>query len=91
MLEVIVLVFRQWSQRTVAPLGLTHVEHYRSPVYKSNSPALRVIEMVQANDSRTTITVGRRTLDRFHDAKPYETMNADEFVDVLLDRWEGRR
>lgn len=40
---------------------------------------------------RSTIGVYADTKQRFDDAKPYDSMSGDEFVDVLLDRWEGRR
>lgn len=40
---------------------------------------------------RSTIGVHKDTKRRFDRAKPYESMSADEFVDVLLERWEGRR
>lgn len=40
---------------------------------------------------KTTLTVERRVLNRFQSCKPYDTMSHNEFVDVLLDRWEGRR
>lgn len=40
---------------------------------------------------RSSLGVGRDTLRRFNQAKPYDSMSADEFVDVLLDKWEGRR
>ena len=41
--------------------------------------------------SRTTITLDRGTKEEFDAAKPYDSMSADEFVDVLLNQWEGRR
>lgn len=47
--------------------------------------------MEASEPDRSTIGVQRDTKRRFDDAKPYDSMSADEFVDVLLDRWEGRR
>jgi hypothetical protein len=47
--------------------------------------------MAQADSPRTTITLDRSTKEKFDRAKPYETISADEFVEVLLERWEGRR
>ena len=47
--------------------------------------------MSQVENERTTITVRRDTHQRFQGAKPYKTISADEFVDVLLDHWEGKR
>lgn len=40
---------------------------------------------------RTTISLDKSTKERLDEAKPYDSITADEFVDVLLDRWEGRR
>lgn len=40
---------------------------------------------------RSTLGVFGQTRRRFKDAKPYDSMSDDEFVRVLLDRWEGRR
>lgn len=40
---------------------------------------------------RSTLGVRRDTKQRFDRCKPYDSMSADEFVDVLLDKWEGRR
>lgn len=40
---------------------------------------------------RTSLGVYAETRRRFEDAKPYDSISADEFVNVLLDRWEGRR
>lgn len=40
---------------------------------------------------RSTIGIRTDTKERFDQAKPYDSMSADEFVDVLLDKWEGRR
>jgi len=42
-------------------------------------------------ENRTTITVRRETLNRFKQAKPYESVSADEFVDELIDEWEGNK
>lgn len=42
-------------------------------------------------DSRSSLGVYDETRRRFKDAKPYQSMSDDEFVRVLLDRWEGRR
>jgi hypothetical protein len=47
--------------------------------------------MADSERRRTTITLKRSTKEKFDRAKPYESLNADEFVGVLLDRWEGRR
>lgn len=47
--------------------------------------------MSQAEPTRTTITLDKNTKERFDQAKPYESLSADEFVGVLLERWEGRR
>lgn len=47
--------------------------------------------MAEADSRRTTITLDRSTKEKFDRAKPYKSLSADEFVDVLLDRWEGRR
>lgn len=47
--------------------------------------------MSQAESTRTTITLDKSTKARFDRAKPYESLSADEFVEVLLERWEGRR
>jgi len=46
---------------------------------------------MEAENERTTLTVRRDTHERFQSAKPYDSITADEFVGVLLDRWEGRR
>jgi hypothetical protein len=40
---------------------------------------------------RSSIGVYPGTKQRFDRAKPYNSMSADEFVDVLLDHWEGKR
>lgn len=45
--------------------------------------------MNQAVKERTTLTVSRKTHQRFDEAKPYDSLSADEFVDTLLDKWEG--
>lgn len=37
----------------------------------------------------TTIAVRRGTKERFDRAKPFDSMSANEFVDVLVDRWDG--
>lgn len=47
--------------------------------------------MSQTTDRRTTLSVREPTRERFESAKPYDSMSADDFVGVLLDRWEGRR
>jgi hypothetical protein len=39
----------------------------------------------------STLGIRKDTKRRFEEAKPYESLSHDEFVDVLLDRWEGRR
>jgi hypothetical protein len=41
--------------------------------------------------AHTTLWVRKDTAQQFKEAKPYDSMSADEFVDVLLDKWEGRR
>jgi NAD dependent epimerase/dehydratase family enzyme len=40
---------------------------------------------------RSTIGVYGDTKERFDSAKPYDSMSGDEFVEVLLDKWEGKR
>ena len=35
------------------------------------------------------MTVRRETLRRFRDAKPYESLSADEFVDELIDKYDA--
>ena len=40
---------------------------------------------------RSSLGVLADTKGRFDRLKPYESMSHDEFVNVLLDRWEGRR
>jgi len=47
--------------------------------------------MSQSENHRSTLGVHTDTKRRFEDAKPYDSMSADEFVDVLLDKWEGKR
>lgn len=47
--------------------------------------------MSQSETEATTVRVSRSVKERFDRAKPYNSMSANEFVDVLLDRWEGRR
>jgi len=47
--------------------------------------------MAESESCRTTITLNRSTKEKFDRAKPYESLSADEFVDVLLNRWEDRR
>lgn len=47
--------------------------------------------MPQSQTDVTTVRVTKSVKDRFDDAKPYDSMSANEFVDVLLDRWEGHR
>jgi len=47
--------------------------------------------MDASKTDRSTIGVQGDTKRRFDRAKPYDSMSADEFIDVLLDRWEGRR
>lgn len=37
----------------------------------------------------TTIALHRDTKERFDEAMPAETMARDEFVRMLLDRWEA--
>jgi hypothetical protein len=40
---------------------------------------------------RSSLGVYEDTKRRFNRAKPYESLSADEFVNELLDKWEGRR
>lgn len=40
---------------------------------------------------RTTLSVDKDTHLRFKREKPYESLSADEFLNHLLDRWEGKR
>lgn len=40
---------------------------------------------------RTTLSVHGETRERFNETKPYDSLAADEFVNVLLDHWEGKR
>lgn len=40
---------------------------------------------------RSTVALHKDTKRRFDRAKPYDSLSADEFVSVLLDRWEGKR
>lgn len=47
--------------------------------------------MQKGESEATTVRVTRPVKKRFDEAKPYDSMSADEFVDTLLDRWEGRR
>lgn len=47
--------------------------------------------MSQTTTNGTTVRLSQPTKKRLDQAKPYNSMSADEFVDVLLDRWEGRR
>ena len=47
--------------------------------------------MAEAESRLTTIALDQSTKKKFDRAKPYESLSADEFVDVLLDRWEGSR
>lgn len=47
--------------------------------------------MTQSKASKTTLTIDRSTKEKFDRAKPYESLSADEFVEVLVERWEGRR
>lgn len=37
---------------------------------------------------RTTLSVDKETHERFQEAKPYESLSANEFVDELIDRYE---
>lgn len=47
--------------------------------------------MTNRTTERTTLTVRKRpTKDRFDEVKP-EGLSADEFVQVLISRWEGHR
>lgn len=36
-----------------------------------------------------TLALRCDTKQRFDEVKPYESMSADEFIDELLDLWEG--
>lgn len=47
--------------------------------------------MSTVEKQRSTIGVYSDTKERFDGAKPYDSMSGDEFVEVLLDKWEGRR
>lgn len=40
---------------------------------------------------RSSIAVTAENRRRFNQAKPYDSLSADEFLGVLLDKWEGRR
>lgn len=40
---------------------------------------------------QTTVALKPSTKDRFDQAKPYESITADEFVNELLDLHEGER
>lgn len=40
---------------------------------------------------RSSLGVTAENRRRFNQAKPYSSMSADEFIEVLLERWEGRR
>jgi len=40
---------------------------------------------------RTTLGIKKSTKQRFSQAKPYDSLSDDEFIDTLLDKWEGRR
>ena len=39
----------------------------------------------------TSIRLTRPVKNRFDEVKPYSSMSANEFVEVLIDHWEGRR
>lgn len=45
----------------------------------------------ETEGNRSSLGVYDDTRRRFNRAKPYDSMSADEFLDVLLDRWEGVR
>lgn len=47
--------------------------------------------MATREKERSSIGVYADTRERFNKAKPYDSMSSDEFVEVLLDKWEGRR
>lgn len=47
--------------------------------------------MASLEKERSSIGVYADTRERFNDAKPYDSISADEFIDLLLDRWEGRQ
>jgi hypothetical protein len=38
----------------------------------------------------TSLRVTGEVKQRFDTAKPYDSLSADEFIDTLLDRWEGQ-
>lgn len=38
---------------------------------------------------RTTIAVRGETKEQFKDAKPFESLSADEFIQHLLDEYDG--
>lgn len=41
-----------------------------------------------SRDYRTTLGVHEDTKERFNEAKPFDSISADEFVNYLLDEWE---
>jgi hypothetical protein len=43
--------------------------------------------MNQSPRKRTTLTVSRETHAKFNQAKPYDSITADEFLTELLDNW----
>lgn len=47
------------------------------------------MSMGATEKQRSTIGVYADTKERFDEAKPYSSMSGDEFVDVLLDKWEA--
>lgn len=46
---------------------------------------------MSAAGERTTLGITAETRERFNEAKPYGSMSAEEFLEVLLDEWEGQR
>lgn len=46
--------------------------------------------MRKDENGATTLRVKRPVKEKFDEAKPFDSMSANEFVDVLIDCWEGR-
>lgn len=46
--------------------------------------------MSESQPNHTTITIYPETLQRFNDAKPYNTVSSDEFMQELLDEYESQ-
>lgn len=45
--------------------------------------------MESQTESRSSVAVTGTTLERLKAAKPYSSMSSDEFINVMLDRWEA--